>query len=234
MVTDGWAEPAAAADDIVIRVDGGQRPSAALIRALDGVCDSIAGHAGDGNGYRRVIVHVSGTPACDWADGLPLAVVNKWERTLRRFERLPAATIAVAAGDCGGLALDVLLVADYRIAVAPVRLLMPVVAGGTWPGMSLYRLARQAPSAAIRRAVLFGVPIEADDALRLRLIDALTDDVAGSLAAMALTEAMSGAELAIRRQMVLEAPAVSFEDALGVHLAACDRALRMAAAGVAP
>jgi len=228
VVTSRGAEPAAAADDLVLRIDGGQRPSPALIRALDDACD----RAEDQGGHRRIVVHVSGVPEHGWADGLPIAVVSKWERTLRRFERLPAATIGVARGDCGGLALDALLAADYRIAVTPVRLLMPAVAGGTWPGMSLYRLARQAGSAAIRSAVLFGTPIEADDALQARLIDELTDDVVGSLAAAAvLTAATPGAELAIRRQLMLEASAVSFEDALGAHLAACDRALRMAAAG---
>jgi isomerase DpgB len=227
VVTGRRAETAAAADDLVIRVDGGQPPSPALIRALNDSCDTAEDHGG----HRRIVVHLSGAPRHGWADGLPIAVVSKWERTLRRFERLPAATIGVASGDCGGLALDVLLAADYRIAVAPVRLLMPTAVGGTWPGMSLYRLARQAGSAAIRRAVLFGTPIQADDALRLRLIDELTDDAASSLAAAVLTEATPGAELAIRRQLMLEASAVSFEDALGVHLAACDRALRMGAAG---
>jgi len=43
----------------------------------------------------------------------------------------------------------------------------------------------------------------------------------------------SGAELAIRRRLVAEAPATTLEDALGVHLAACDWALRRAATGAA-
>jgi isomerase DpgB len=38
----------------------------------------------------------------------------------------------------------------------------------------------------------------------------------------------AGAELAIRRQLMDEASWMSFEDALGPHLAACDRALRRA------
>jgi isomerase DpgB len=51
--------------------------------------------------------------------------------------------------------------------------------------------------------------------------------------AMELAAAAGGAELAIRRQLVLEAATTTFEDALGMHLAACDRALRRAAAGSA-
>jgi isomerase DpgB len=45
-----------------------------------------------------------------------------------------------------------------------------------------------------------------------------------------VTGAVAGAELAIRRQLLLDAPTVSFDDALGVHLAACDRAIRQAGA----
>ena len=39
------------------------------------------------------------------------------------------------------------------------------------------------------------------------------------------------AELAIRRRLLLEAPSTSYEEALGTHLAACDRTLRGSAGG---
>jgi isomerase DpgB len=104
--------------------------------------------------------------------------------------------------------------------------------------MALYRLARQAAGAALaRRAVLLGTSIGATEAQAMGIIDDTADD--GELAleklekAMRAAGALPGAELAIRRQLVLEAPTTTFEDALGVHLAACDRALRRAAAGVA-
>jgi isomerase DpgB len=101
--------------------------------------------------------------------------------------------------------------------------------------MALYRLARQAGTAAVRRAVLFGIPIEAGEALAMHLVDELTGNAVSALAAAAdLARTRPGAELAIRRQLILEAPTVSFEDALGVHLAACDRALRQAATEAAP
>jgi isomerase DpgB len=41
---------------------------------------------------------------------------------------------------------------------------------------------------------------------------------------------MDGAEMAIRRQLIFEAGSTTFEDALGAHLAAADRALRREAA----
>jgi isomerase DpgB len=224
---DGRARPG----DLVLRIDGRAPLSAESVAAIGAVCDSAEDRGDDST----VIVEVSGAPAQARAHDLTIAMVSKWERGLRRLERLPAATIAVAAGDCGGLALDALLATDYRIAATTVRLMMPVEAGATWPGMALYRLAHQAGGAAIRRAVLFGVPIGADDALALQLLDELADDAASALAAAAaLSGAFWGPELAVRRQLMLDAPTVSFEDALGLHLAACDRELRRAPAGVAP
>ena len=216
--------------DLVLRVDGARPLSAELVDDLAAVCDG----AEDGGDRNTVIMHVSGAPEDSLDKDLTVGLVSKWERGLRRLERLPAATIAVASGECGGLALEALLTTDYRIANASVRLLVPVKARVTWPGMALHRLVRQAGAAAVRQAVLFGSPIEARDALAMRLIDELTDDTPSALAAAArLTGAFPGVELAIRRQLMLDAPTVSFEDALGVHLAACDRVLRRASAGAA-
>lgn len=216
---------------LVVEVDGGRSLSAGLVGALGAACDL----AEDRADRDAVILHVSGAPSEPPADDLTVALVSKWERVLRRLERLPAATISVASGECGGLALEALLATDYRIATPSVRLRMPALARATWPGMVLFRLARQAGTAAIRRAVLFGEPIPAADAVAMGLIDELTTDTAAALAAAAeLAGAIPGAELAIRRQLMQDALSVSFEDALGTHLAACDRALRQAAAGVAP
>jgi isomerase DpgB len=180
-----------------------------------------------------VIVRVSGVPGPDWASDLPVALVSKWERGLRRLERVPAVTIAVADSDCGGPALDALLAADYRIMATGTKLIMPVVAGATWPGMSLYRLARQAAGTApVRRAALFGTPIGAVAAQAIGVIDEVSGNTTIAVEkAVGVAAAARGTELAIRRQLVAEALTTSYEDALGVHLAACDRALRGLAAG---
>ena len=215
--------------DRAVWVDGRQPLSARSVAAIAAVSDS----AEDRGDRAMVVVHVSGAPDGSRARDLNVGLVSKWERELRRLERLPATTIAVAVGDCGGIALDALLATDYRIADNSVRLLVPVKDGATWPGMALYRLAHQVGAAAIRRSVLFGAPLEVRDALALRLVDEVTDDTAGALAAVSeMTGALSGAELAIRRQLMFDAATVSFEEALGRHLAACDRELRRSAAGV--
>jgi isomerase DpgB len=221
--------------DLTLRIDGSQAPTAESVAELAALCNRAEDGGADRlGGETCVILRVSGVPGPGWSDNLSVALVNKWERELRRLERLPVVTIAVADDDCGGPALDALLAADYRIMPAGTRLVMPVVAGATWPGMALYRLARQAARAALaRRALLFGTPIGAAEAQAMGIID----DVAAN-AALALDEALEvastapGAELAIRRQLMLEATTTTFEDALGAHLAACDRALRSVATGV--
>jgi isomerase DpgB len=214
-----------------IRIDGSRPLSAEPVADVGAVCDS----AEDSGERTVVVVHVSGAPKGSPASQPSVALVSKWERGLRRLERLGATTIAVASGDCGGPALDALLATDYRIATSSVRLLVSVAGGATWPGMGLHRLTVQAGPAAVRRAVLFGRPISTRDALALHLVDELTDDpVAALTAAVELAGAFSGAEIAIRRQLMLDAQATSFEDALGLHLAACDRALRQVSAEPLP
>lgn len=216
--------PVADSSDLILSVDGGRRLTAESVAELGAVCDA----AEDAGAPGFVTVRASGVPGPGWASDLSVALVSKWERGLRRLERLPAVTVAVADDDCGGIALDALLATDYRIMSARAKLVLPVVGGATWPGMALYRLARQAAGAApVRRAVLFGTPIDAGAAKTLGLIDEIAV-VTSSAIEKARTAAVAaqGAELAIRRQLMQEALATSYEDALGVHLAACDRALR--------
>ncbi|WP_344086145.1 enoyl-CoA-hydratase DpgB [Luedemannella helvata] len=207
-------------EENVVRVDGGRPLSAASVAAVVAACD----RAEDG-GPAVVRLIVSGVPAQPWPADLDVALVNRWERALRRLERLPAATVAVAIGDCGGPALDALLATDYRVATTDARLVLPAAGGAAWPGMALYRLAQQAGVAGVRRAVLFGEPIDARRALQLRLVDELTDDLDAAVSETG-PGSDAGAELAIRRRLLLDATSMSFENALGVHLAACDRVLR--------
>lgn len=216
------------ADNVLVaRIDGTRARSAEPIAEVSAVCD----RAEDRDGDATVVVHLSGAPVVPWAAGLTVKLVSRWEHALRRLERLPAPTIAVVTGDCGGAALDVLLATDHRIADESVRLVLPVHDAIVWPGMALYRLARQVPHAgAVRQAVLFGGALGVREAQALYLVHEVTDDVPRALAAaVGRVSAVSGTELAVRRQLALEAPAVAFEDALGVHLAACDRVLRRAA-----
>jgi isomerase DpgB len=243
MVTGHRVDPESVAGirDLMLRIDGSHAPTAESVAELGALCDralcdrALCDRAQDRDTNRFVILRVSGVPGPGWSNNLPVGLVSKWERGLRRLERLPVLTIAVADDDCGGPALDALLAADYRIMPAGARLVMPVVAGATWPGMALYRLARQAAGAALaRRTVLFGTPIGATEAQAMGVIDDTAANAALAVEkAMEVTGAAPGAELAIRRQLMLEAMTTTFEDALGAHLAACDRVLRSVSTGAA-
>jgi len=212
---------------MTLTIDGSRSLSADAVTALEAVCDRAEDQGPAG--VMRIVV--SGAPNGSWTRNLGVALVSKWERALRRLERLPVTTVALAAGDCGGMALDALLATDYRVATTTVRLLVPVEDGSAWPGMALYRLAQQAGVARIRRAVLFGRPIEAAEARDQNLVDELTENLDSALAtAPELTVARP--DLAIRRRLLLDAATTSFEEALGAHLAACDRMLRRTVSGV--
>ncbi|GAB3738686.1 hypothetical protein GCM10027598_67230 [Amycolatopsis oliviviridis] len=204
----------------VLRFDGARTVTAAAVEEIGTLCDRAEDHREPG----PVIVHVTGAPPADWAKGLTVGLVSKWERVVRRFERLGRLTVAVASGECAGMALDLLLAADVRIAEPGTRLRLAGAGGGTWPGMSVYRLTKQAGAAGIRRAVLLGTPIDTDRALALNLIDEVSAEPAKTLAGLA--GVTDGAETAIRRQLIFEAGSTTFEEALGAHLAAADRALR--------
>ncbi|MEV4583286.1 enoyl-CoA-hydratase DpgB [Nonomuraea jabiensis] len=207
-----------------LRVDGTRPLTPEAVAAVNTACDSAVEHG-------MLVVHVTGAPDGTWLRGVTVALVSKWERALRALERLPLPTLAIARGDCGGLALDAFLAADHRVAIGRPRLVLPVSSGATWPGMALYRLAQHGTgAAAVRRAVLFGTPIGLEDALATHLIDAVADDEEEAVAVADRYGAdISGPELAIRRQLLFEAPTVGFEEALGVHLSACERALRRTA-----
>jgi isomerase DpgB len=217
----------ATGDPIELLIDGGRAMSGDTVDAVAAVCR----RAEDSDGAAVVVLRVHGAPHGEWARDLNLRLVNRWEQVLRRLERVPATTITVATGECGGLALDVLLATDHRIASSDVRLVLPTQGGLVWPGMALYRLARQAPNAtAVRQAALYGAAIGLSDALALHLVHEVAGDVDAAVAvAVRRAAAVSGTELAIRRQLAMDAPTVAFEDALGTHLAAVDRTLRIAA-----
>ncbi|MDN3360177.1 enoyl-CoA-hydratase DpgB [Actinomadura sp. DC4] len=220
--------PAWTETESVLRIDGVRPYTATTVREIEAVCD----RAEDRKGPGVVPVHVSGAPHGPWSGDLSIPLVTKWERALRRLERLPMTTVAVASGDCGGPALDVLLATDVRLAHPGVRLLIARHGTATWPGMAVFRLSHQAGVGRARRAVLFGEPIEAEEAVELGLVDELAETPEIALAAAAERFGVfSGAELAIRRRLMHDAATTGFEDALGAHLAACDRTLRQARDG---
>ncbi|MEW1775038.1 enoyl-CoA-hydratase DpgB [Streptomyces sp. NPDC086777] len=207
-----------------LEIDGSGHLTPALVHAVETACAEA-----ERSGFLAVSVTAVPEGAGTYAD---VARVSKWERALRRLERLPATTVAVASGAVGGTALDALLATDYRIATPGTRLEVSPSGADAWPGMALHRLVQQVGIAPIRRTVLFGHPLTAAKALELGLLDEITAAAPAALAEAAAAAGLrSGRELAIRRQLMRDAATTSFEEALGAHLAACDRMLRQTTSG---
>ncbi|WP_329297138.1 enoyl-CoA hydratase/isomerase family protein [Streptomyces sp. NBC_00659] len=217
--------------DIILDIDASTPLTDSLIRSVAEVCDGAEDSAEAVVILRLADRSLPGTPETAWPGDTGVHAVNKWERVLRRLERLPAATIAVVQGAVGGPALELLLAMDYRIGTPDVVVRPPFLGRDPWPGMLLHRLSQQTGVAAARRITLFGSEISAERALHTGILDELApaDDLAAPVAAAAkLATGLAGSELAIRRRLVLDASTTAFEESLGAHLSACDRALRRA------
>lgn len=206
--------------------EGWSLPS--LAASINEFCDRVEEAGDDGIAVIHLGDAYHGGAQPD-TENITIHMVNRWERALRRVERLNVVTIGTARGNCGAYALEVLLAVDYRIAAKDLRLAMPASSGQFWPGMAIHRLANQIGLIRARRLLLHRTEITATSAAKLDLVDEIVDGVAGHVRnLMTKLRAVDGAEFAIRRRLLLDAPTTSFEDALGVHLAACDRALRKA------
>ncbi|MFI8372292.1 enoyl-CoA-hydratase DpgB [Streptomyces sp. NPDC085466] len=211
-----------AVEVLEVGIDAAAGLTRELIATVGGVCD----RAEDSQGAVVVLRTLGATghvPAPD------MAVLTKWEGVLRRLERLPAASVAAMSGPCAGVALDAAMAADYRVAHPKTELVLSTASGEVWPGMALYRMGRLSQRGPARRAVLFGMPVGADEAFAAGLVDELSEKpVAGAARLVGHLSGGWGADLAIRRDLLWGSTA-EFEGALGGHLAACDRVLRRAA-----
>lgn len=198
--------------------------SKSLIASINSACDSVEDAGAD------AVLLVQLKPAAagsgEPAEAIDVHLVNHWERALRRLERLRAATIATVEGHCGGLGTAVLLTTDYRIAAQDVHLSL-MSGQDILPSMTLHRIAGQIGAAAGRQLVLFGMDMAAGRAMELGMVDTIADDVEAATASFIKTLATLHTEdLPVRRRLLNEAPALNYDDALGAHLAACDRVLR--------
>jgi isomerase DpgB len=209
---------------LMVRIDGGQ-PLAELTDVVNALCEQVE---------RReeksvAILHLGGTATDhrEWPGDVDIRTVNRWERAVRRLEKLGAVSIAVAQGTCAGPALDLLLSADFRIGSPDLRLMLPVNDGHFWPGMVLFRLVQHIGLARARQIVLWGTDLPLERATELGLIDRVSDDIAEAVrTTTVLVGRISDQETMLRRQLLMEAGSVEYDEALGVHLAACDRELR--------
>lgn len=157
-----------------------------------------------------------------------IAQVNGWERALRLIERSPATTVALFGPRIGGLALEVGLACDFRLAPMGAQVVWHND-GAVWPSTVLFRLVRLVGSAQTIRLTVLGEPVDAAAALVNGMVDAVTDDPESELARLRAAAGLH--DLRVVRNLVAEATHSSYDDALGAHLAACERYLRQRKAG---
>ncbi|MFF2186530.1 enoyl-CoA-hydratase DpgB [Streptomyces sp. NPDC058155] len=178
-----------------------------------------------------VLLLLGGAGAAEGASpaGTGIHLVNTWERALRRLETSGRPTLALVEGTCTGPALETLLTADYRIAADDARLRLSGAEDGAWPGTAVHRLAQQIGTARARRLLLRRPWLDGEQAADLDLVDETADGGEAALRRAVLVagelSAVPGREWSIRRRLLFDAT-LSYEEALGAHLAACDRSLR--------
>lgn len=213
---------------IRLSVSRNEAMSEELIDRVNAACDASE----DARGDSVIVVHLlgAGRDRESWPGPVSVHLVSRWERALRRLERTPSATIAYADRLCSGPCAEIVLATDYRIVTASFVFRLPADRWRPWPGTALYRLVTQLGLARARRLALFGESLSAATAARWHVVDEVhprgTDIEPIVDAAAERYRGLSGTELAVRRRLLFDALGASFEDALGAHLAACDRTLR--------
>ncbi|MGJ5178865.1 enoyl-CoA-hydratase DpgB [Bradyrhizobium oligotrophicum] len=196
-----------------------EAPLSEIVSKLSDLPSVVADSAID----RVVLIRLSGATERASPGARTTQEVNHWERAVRRLERLQAATVVDLAGHCGGAALDLILACDYRVATADFMLGLPIRDGRFWPGMTLYRLVQQIGLAATRRLLFAHDVLSVEQCTRIGLVDSAAGWQPGLISAI---RRGATTDLSVRRRLLAEALSTSYEDALGTHLAACDRELR--------
>lgn len=215
---------------IILEIDGQCLLSQALVADVNNACDRVE-EAGENS---ILLLQVRGRAAFDvdsvWPGALgksDVHLVNHWEQALRRVERLNTMTIATVEQTCTAVALEVLLATDYRLARSGFLIHFRRPFGDIWPSMSIYRLANQLGIGRSRQIVLLGTDLTAKRAIDLGLIDEVVDNLEAPIKRFidSLDRGLR-TDVSLRRRLLLDAIGMTFENALGVHLAASDRTVR--------
>jgi enoyl-CoA hydratase/carnithine racemase len=164
----------------------------------------------------------SGEIGLDW--------FRNWHHMTNELERLDIPVVAAVHGHCLGGGLMLTLAADYRIGADDLQIGLGAVRHGILPGSAPHRLAAAVGSINARRLCLFGEYVDANEALRLGLVDRLVPAGELEAEARALADRGAGFSTATLRELkrlLLAAPLLdddAYEDA---YLAAQERCLAL-------
>lgn len=131
--------------------------------------------------------------------GNAAAVARQGHRLLRAIRSCGRPVVAAVSGHAYGAGLELALAADLRVAGGSARFALPEATRGVFPGNGgTQTLSRLVGPSAAKRLMMLGSTIEAAEALRLGLIDAVEADATVLTAAQAMA-----AELAQRPALAL-------------------------------
>jgi len=148
----------------------------------------------------------------------------KWEKCIGRFEKLKNVKVVTCPSGLTPLALELLMVADYRIVGTKIKLQLASTQLGIIPTTTLYRASKLFGIQLTKKLFLFGQTVEAHEGLSFGLFDevsANTEDSAELMINSLTPEILEN--FSVRRRLISDSQTLSFNDALGSHLAACDR-----------
>jgi enoyl-CoA hydratase/carnithine racemase len=152
---------------------------------LVGSLDSALQGAGSGENTNVVFLFeghagsaVGGFPS--WQPGPAredMRYFARWEELLANISRLRAKTFVGYRGWVGPAAVQLGCVVDLRLASVGARLQVGSLARGCFPGTSAYWLPKFVGLGVARRLLLLGGELEAEEAVRLGLVDLIGPDL---------------------------------------------------------
>jgi enoyl-CoA hydratase len=166
----------------VLTVDRPERRNAMSARAWielgaaldDVVAQGVQGVILTGAGDR---VFVAGADIGELVGREPLENLDGLgQRVTARIEQLPVPTVAAINGHALGGGCEIALACDYRVAVRTAKLGQPEVAIGIVPGAGgTVRLPRLVGYAKALELILTGEPVDAEEACRIGLVNAVCE-----------------------------------------------------------
>jgi enoyl-CoA hydratase/carnithine racemase len=115
-----------------------------------------------------------------------------WHRMARRLRELQIPLIVAIHGYCLGGGLMLTLTADYRLASAEAQVGLGALRHGILPGSAPELLPAIVGSAGARRLCLFAERLDAEEALRVGLVDRVVPSEALEITARELAERVCG------------------------------------------
>lgn len=192
--------PTVVRDGAVAVVEIGDSTLDALVTALSGLSADV----------RAVLLRLPSSLSDATGSGRGLAAV----------EALPLPTVALLGARCTGLALDLALCCDIRVAPTDVVVSAGEPAAGSTPADgAVARLVRATGQGVARDMLITGRPVDAADALAWGLVTRLSPSASTDALELATTlAALSPEALAATKQLALGASEDSYEAGLAAEL----------------